>query len=179
MRRSLDLFSANYENLIISGDFNTETNQECMKLQWDRKTVTSVLWTTLHHSRENNMPFINKLKNLTNTHMKRSHLRNKHLQNRCDSNKTAYNRQGNYCAALLRKLKDDYYTNLDEKDVVSNKQFWRTVKSLLSDKINSFEKVTLVEGGKNSNAVRNLKIIRFRTANALLDHISYPTLKAI
>ena len=111
--------------------------------------------------------------------MKRSRLRNKHLQNRCDSNKTAYNRQGNYCAALLRKLKNDYYTNLDEKGVVSNKQFWRTVKSPLSDKRNSFEKVTLVEGGKKVQCSKEPQNYKFRIANPLLYHISYPTLKAI
>ena len=33
-----------------------------------------------------------------------------------------------------------YYANLNEKDLTDNKQFWRTVKPLLSDKIKSSEK---------------------------------------
>ena len=37
------------------------------------------------------------------------------------------------------------YVNLNEKDLTDNKQFWQTVKPLLSDKIKSSEKITLVE----------------------------------
>ena len=37
------------------------------------------------------------------------------------------------------------YVNLNEKDLTHNKQFWQTVKPLLSDKIKSSEKITLVE----------------------------------
>ena len=44
------------------------------------------------------------------------------------------------------KLKKDHYANLNEKDVADNKRFWRTVKPLLSDKVKSSEKITLVEG---------------------------------
>ena len=38
---------------------------------------------------------------------------------------------------------------MNEKDLTDNKQFWRTVKSLLSDKIRLFEKVTLVDQREN------------------------------
>ena len=48
-------------------------------------------------------------------------------------------------AYLLLKTKTEYYGNLNEKDLIDNKQFWRTVKPLLSDKIKSSEKITLVE----------------------------------
>ena len=34
---------------------------------------------------------------------------------------------------------------MNEKDLTDNKQFWWTVKPLLSDKIKSSEKITLVE----------------------------------
>ena len=53
-----------------------------------------------------------------------------------------------YCVDLLRKTKKDHYVNFDEKLVVGDKYFWRTVKSLLPDKIKSSEKVALVEGEK-------------------------------
>ena len=36
--------------------------------------------------------------------------------------------------------------NSNGKDVADNKQFWRTVKPLLSDKVKSSEKITFVEG---------------------------------
>ena len=44
------------------------------------------------------------------------------------------------------KTKKDHYANLNEKDVADNKQFWRTVKPLLADKIKPSDKITLVEG---------------------------------
>ena len=41
--------------------------------------------------------------------------------------------------------KKDHHANINEMDVADNKQFWRTVKPLLSDKVKSPEKITLVE----------------------------------
>ena len=69
---------------------------------------------------------------------------------------------------------------MNVKDIVDNKQFWRTVKPLFSDKTKSNEKITLVEdetvttqGEQNKerlnlffpNAVKNLKIPRFSNTN--------------
>ena len=63
-------------------------------------------------------------------------LRNIDLKNRSDNNKHEYNKQRSYCISLLRKTKTNYYANLNEKDFTDNKQFWRTVKPLLSEKLN-------------------------------------------
>ena len=41
-----------------------------------------------------------------------------------------------------------HYANLNHKDIPDNKQFWRTVKPLLSDKAKLNEKITLVEDNK-------------------------------
>ena len=64
---------------------------------------------------------------------------------------------------------------MNEKDIVDNKQFWRTVKPWFSDKTKSNEKITLVEDEtvitqdeKNaellnlfySSAVKNLKKLK-------------------
>ena len=83
---------------------------------------------------------------------------------------------------------------MNVKDIVDNKQFWRTVKPLFSDKTKSNEKITLVEDEtvttqdeQNaellnlffSNAVKNLKIPRFSNTNPLAERLSDPTLKAI
>ena len=46
----------------------------------------------------------------------------------------------------MRKTKKQY-GNLNEKDAVDNKKFWKTVKLILSDKIKSNEKITIVEDG--------------------------------
>ena len=78
--------------------------------------------------------------------------------------------------------------------MADNKQFWRTVKPLLSDKSKSNEKITLVEDNKIisedkdntellnsffSNAVKNLKIPEFSDSNPLAGNIPHPIFKAI
>ena len=77
---------------------------------------------------------------------------------------------------------------MNVKDIVDNKQFWRTVRPLFSDKTKSNEKITLVEDEtvttqdeQNaellnilfSNVVKNLKIPRFSNTNPLAERL-YP-----
>ena len=45
---------------------------------------------------------------------------------------------------------------MNEKDLTDNKQFWRTVKPLLSDKIKSPEKITLLEQRENLDTDGNI-----------------------
>ena len=78
------------------------------------------------------MPFMNKL--ISRAHMKRTQLRNCYIKKRSEQNRLSYVKQRNYCVSLLRKNKKDYYANLNVKDIVNNKQFWRTVKPFFSDK---------------------------------------------
>ena len=84
---------------------------------------------------------------------------------------------------------------MNVKHIVDNKQFWRTVKPLISDKTKSNEKITLVEDetvtthdeNKNaellslffSSAVKNLKIPEFSDTDLFAERLSDPTLKAI
>ena len=126
------------------------------------------------YSRGNNMRFMNK--SLCRAHMKRTRLRKCYLKNHSEQNRLSYVKQRNNCVSLLRKTKKDYYANLNVRDIVDNRQFWRTVKRLFSDKTKSNEKITLVkyetvttQDEKNaellnlffSGAVRNLKIPEF------------------
>lgn len=76
--------------------------------------------------------------------MKISQLRNRFLKNHSEFNKILYNKQRKVCVSLLRKTKRDYYFNLNEKDVTNYKQFLRTAKPLLSDKIKLYEKIILL-----------------------------------
>ena len=109
--------------------------------------------------------------------MSRSRLRNIYVKNKNDTNKTAYIKKRNYCVSLLWKTKKDHYAFLSEKDIADNKQLWRTVKPLLSDKVKLSEKIILVkeeetinEDGETaeilntffSNAVKNLKIPEYQ-----------------
>ena len=48
------------------------------------------------------------------------------------------------CFFTTKNWKKKYYPNLNHKDIADNKQFWRTVKPLLSDKSKSNNKITLV-----------------------------------
>ena len=93
-----------------------------------------------------------------------------------------------------QKLKKKHYANLNHKEIAENKQFWRTVKPLLSDKSKSNEEITLVEDNKItsedkdnvkllnpifSDSVKNLKISEFSDSNSLAENIAHPVFKAI
>ena len=82
--------------------------------------------------RANNSPFMNK--KLTKAIMTRSRLKNKFSKNPNEVNKSIYNKQRNYCVNLLRKVKKNYYANLNLKCITDNKKFWNTVKPFFSDK---------------------------------------------
>ena len=87
-------------------------------------------------------------KSVSRAHKKKTLLRNCYLKKRSEQSMTirlSYVKQRNYCVPLLRKIKKDSYANLDVKDIVDSKQFWRTVKPLFSDKTQANEKITLVE----------------------------------
>ena len=43
LRRNLDLYSVQYENLILLGDFNTDTNHSCMKTFCESYTLSSLI----------------------------------------------------------------------------------------------------------------------------------------
>ena len=59
----------------------------------------------------------------------------------------AYKRQRNLCVKILRQNKRSYYAQLDPKVVSDNKKFWKTVKRLFSNKIQSRSCITLLENG--------------------------------
>ena len=50
--------------------------------------------------------------------------------------------------SLLTKTKKRYYKNLNEKFVVDNKLFWKTVKPLLSDNVASKDEIHLIENNE-------------------------------
>ena len=138
------------------------------------------------------MPFLNK--DLSKAIMTRTKLRNIFLQNKSEENKIRYTKQRNFCVSLLRKTKKRYYENLNEKSVVDNKLFWKTVKTLLSDKGMGKDHIHLVENDELiktdletaevfnnffSNIVQNLQISRYTNEEPIVSNINDPTLKAI
>ena len=73
-------------------------------------------------------------KTLSMTHVKQTRLCNRFLKNRTHVNKTTNLKQRNYQVSILRKIKRNYYGDINEKDIVDNKQFWKTIKPLFSNK---------------------------------------------
>ena len=138
--------------------------------------------------RGNQSPFMNKT--LSKVIMLRTNLKNKFLKNRSNENKTNYVKQRNHCASLLRKTKREYYSNSDEKKICDNKTFWKIIKPMLSKKIKSNERITLIENDEIiktekgtakvlnaffSNIVQNLDIQQYNNS----ENINDPLLKAI
>ena len=78
----------------------------------------------------------------------RSSLRNKYLKNRNGENRAIYVKQRNYCASLLRKSQKKYYENLEERNLMDNKLFWKTIKPSFSDKIVTRDRIHLTENGE-------------------------------
>ena len=76
--------------------------------------------------------------------MDRSRLRNKFLKTRSHEDKKAYNTQRNHCLKLVTKANKYYYNNLDHQNVTDNKTFWKSIKSLSSEKGSTPNKIKLV-----------------------------------
>ena len=121
--------------------------------------------------------------------MHRTRIYNKYLRNKTDKSKRKYTKQRNYCVSLLRKSKREYYSNLDVKNITDNKTFWETVKPVLSDKVTSTQKITLIENDKivkndNNTArvlntffsviVHNLKIPDYNNFDPMAENIQEP-----
>ena len=126
--------------------------------------------------------------------MVRTRLRNIFLKNESEENKINYNKQRNLCVTLLRKGKREYYQNLSVENVCDNEKFWKVVKTLLSNKIMSSEKITLVEGTKISKndketakvfnnlfsiIIQNLKIPQHKEQDPISASISDPVMRAV
>ena len=87
-------------------------------------------------------------KTLSQAITQRTKLRKKFLKYPTEHNKILYTKQRNWCVSLLTKEKKEYFANLNEKDIMDNKNFWQTVKPFVSGKLKSREGISLVEKGE-------------------------------
>ena len=101
-------------------------------------------------------------KQLSKAIMKKSRLRSNFLRNRMEENKFFYNRRINYCLSLLRKSKRRYYENLNIKNVTDNKEFWKSMKHLLSDKSRITDRISISEKGEIFKTEPETAETRFR-----------------
>ena len=101
--------------------------------------------------RANNSPFMNK--ELTKAIMVRSRLKNKSLKLKTTEAREAYKKQRNFCVSLLRRIKKNFYENLDPKLISDNKKFWKQVKPIIfSDKSPRNGNILLLE---DDDIIRN------------------------
>ena len=82
--------------------------------------------------------------------MKKSKLGNKYLRERMNEAKSLRNEQRNLCVSILPKNKRDYFGNLHKKIVTNNRNFWKTISPLFSEKAFHRECITLKESSKTT-----------------------------
>ena len=144
------------------------------------------------YGRGNLMPFFTK--QLSKEIMTRSRLRNKYLRDRNEDNRALYVKQRNYCVSLLRKSKKKYYENLDERNLMNNKLFWKTIKPSFSDKIVTRDRIHLTENGEVvkteletaetlnnffGNVIKSLMIPKYNEYDPSTDRVKNRTIRAI
>ena len=64
----------------------------------------------------------------------RSRLRNKFCKNPSEENERKYKRQRNLFLSLRHKAIKQYFSNITSKGIVTNKEFWKTIKPFLTNK---------------------------------------------
>ena len=87
----------------------------------------------MKYIRANNSPFMNN--DLSKAIMVRSRLRNKFLNLRTKESSDAYKKQINYCVSLQRRIKRNFYENLNSNLIADNKMFWKQVKPFFQIKL--------------------------------------------
>ena len=52
-------------------------------------------------------------------------------------------KQRNFCSKLYKNERKNYYNSLDFKNITDKRQFWKTIKPFLSEKIKTTSKIKL------------------------------------
>ena len=117
--------------------------------------------------RGNNAPFMNKT--LSKAFMNRAKLKNIYNKTPTEENYLLYKKQRNYCTNLLKRVKKDYYNNLNLNIFKDNKTFWKNIRPLFSDKQKGCQKeFILIE---NDLVTSDEKAIADKLNNYFLDVI--------
>ena len=77
--------------------------------------------------------------------MKRSQLEKIYSKTLTEKSLKAYKKQKNYVSRLYKKERKIIFNSLDSSVISDNRKFWKTVKSLFSNKRNYGNKLKLVE----------------------------------
>ena len=95
--------------------------------------------------RANNSPFMTK--SLRKMIMSRSRCKNDFYKNRTAQHWEKYRKLRNDVVKLTKKVKRDYFVNLNLNSVTDNKKFWQSVKPNFTNKSLKSKKIILVENG--------------------------------
>ena len=139
----------NFDRLTFKRELEEKLNQQINEYKRFKQILLEVLHTHAPIKkllRANHVPYMTKA--LRKAIMKRSELESKYVKNKTNENLKSYKKQRNFCSKLYKKERKKYYEMLDLKNVTDNKEFWKTVKPFLSDKVTTFPKISLVEKGK-------------------------------
>ena len=82
--------------------------------------------------RGNYAPFISK--EMRKAIYARSRLRNTFCKSLSEENERKYKRQRNLSVSLRRKAIKQYFSNITGKGIVTNKEFWKTIRPFLTNK---------------------------------------------
>ena len=93
--------------------------------------------------RANEVPYMTK--SLRKAIANRSRLENRYYTLKTKECKSAYKKQRNYCSRLYKKERKSFYENLDIKNILDNRLFWKTMKPFFSDKGGDKNGIKLVE----------------------------------
>ena len=74
-----------------------------------------------------------------------------------EENLKAFKKQRKFCVKLLGRTKSDYYSNLDLGDLTDDRKFWKNVKRVLSNEIQTTSSVTLIEDRKRITEDKKLR----------------------
>ena len=74
-------------------------------------------------------------KTLRKSTMHRSKLKNIYNRKGTDDSLVNFKKQQNFCVNVLRKTKNDYFQNLNIRDLSDNKKFWKTIKPYFRIKV--------------------------------------------
>ena len=96
--------------------------------------------------RANNSPFMTK--SLRKMIMNRSRCKNAFYKNKTSENWENYRKLRNDCVKMTKKVKKEYFENLNLNSITDNKKFWKSVKPNFTNKNIKQEKIILVENEK-------------------------------
>ena len=93
------------------------------------------------------LTYIIHVKLLSKSVMTNPRLRNSFLRNPRETNRTNYKKYRNFLCQTFKKIeKRRIYNKLRKRDIIDQKKFCKTFKSIFSNKYNSRKNITLLVG---------------------------------